>query len=495
MPAGLLRDAVNESTIAHPREYIIKTLLDLSVWLINEMGNSSLIGKQPPHDPFFPSVRTLYERLQNQQFGPSRLSAEFITEEHMSFLVQERVDEEVLERPLEDFEDLYYAALCSIKDTHQNLNDHITSGFHRPISPISPSGKTIGNIFDVLAEYWDILNHPGCGKAFGDAIRAANFEANRAEIYRLVETNQLKPFEGDEKLDALVKQRDDNTLEGMMWVYTWAPAMISITLQNKYSTIMKLEKEEIEQREQREKEEQEEEEQKKKDATSADESEVEVTSEQQCGHDFHHIPPQHDAIATESTVDAHDQEPEEQFELLSAKVYNPKAQFAVPAKQSMPEMMQSPHYQPLSIFYKEILNTPQTVQPTRDQPTYYQSTCYQAEPTVAPTVGTSTQCSSANTSTIRYEHTVHIHHHYESTQYHYHPAAAQPTELRTETEWDMKKRRVSEYKARLHARASPTARYWAEQAKKPETRWSREDWSVKGYNYGGLERSSFGYVD
>ena len=244
--APLTQEMVKTSTESYPVGYIIDTLLQLSSYLINNLGGGLLFGKTAVHDPHTPSLRTLFDRLHNGQLGPSRLPSKVLTDEHNKGRVHQRTEVAVSKRPLADFEDLYYAVLSSMKETHQWLNDHVRSGFQDVSSAIGSGGETIADLHGSLSEYWKVLNSPACGKALDDAVRQAKFEALQEEIFRLVEANELLPDEAKWQLELLQTLRSDNDLDGMLFVNAWPPAMISVTLQQKYSALLKMEKEESE---------------------------------------------------------------------------------------------------------------------------------------------------------------------------------------------------------------------------------------------------------
>lgn len=241
--AALTPEAVETCTEPYPAEYITSTLLTLSNHLLHLTEKSTLFGKPAKPDAFSPSLRTLYDRLQNGQFGPVRLPFKLLTYQHVKARISERSPAaKVSERPLADFEDLYYAVLSTMKEIQQWLNDHLRSGFHVASSKICEGSDTIGELNEGLCEYWTILNDAACGKAFDDAVRQDRFETVREEIFRLVEIGELDYDDAEYQIDMLIELRADKALEGMQFISAWSPAMISVTLQQKYYSLLRWEK-------------------------------------------------------------------------------------------------------------------------------------------------------------------------------------------------------------------------------------------------------------
>jgi hypothetical protein len=235
--------AVQATTTAYPTDYIVEHILKLSNYLIDLAGTSNLFGK-PDTDLYSPSLNTLFARLQKKQVGPSLLPHGFLIPERIHARIYQRAEEEATDRPLADYEDIYYALVARMQEMHQLLNLRIDSGFNFPSENISEGGPSIAELHNSLSEYWDILNNPSCGKALDDAVREARLEALRYELVWQVESDNMSPEDAHEQLSQLYSSDVYNGILGLNFVQDWAPAMIGAYLEQKYRRVLDLEKEE-----------------------------------------------------------------------------------------------------------------------------------------------------------------------------------------------------------------------------------------------------------
>ena len=235
--------AVEAATTAYPTDYIVEHILKLSNYLINLAGTCNLFGK-PDLDIYSPSLNTLFDRLQKKQVGPSLLPHGFLTPERIHGRIYERADEEATDRPLADYEDIYYALVARMQEMHQLLNLRINSGFNVASEDISEGGPSIAELHNSLSEYWNVLNNPSCGKALDDAVREARLESLRHELVHQVQEKNMKAEDAHEQLSQLYSSDVYNGILGLNFVQDWAPAMIGAYLESKYRRMLDLEKEE-----------------------------------------------------------------------------------------------------------------------------------------------------------------------------------------------------------------------------------------------------------
>jgi hypothetical protein len=240
---AVTKTVVEAATATYPSDYVIEHILKLSSYLIDLVDNSKLFGRSDD-DLYSASLRTLYSRLQNKQLGPSTLPPGFLSEERIHARIYVRTDEAAADRPLADFEDIYYALAARMQEMHQLLNLRIDSGFNMASHVVFEGGPRIADLHSSLSEYWGILNDPACGKALDDAIRAAKVQALRDEIIWQVENNQLSPGEAHEQLAQLYSTEVYNGIVGLNFVQDWAPTMIGAYLEQKYRVVLGLEKQE-----------------------------------------------------------------------------------------------------------------------------------------------------------------------------------------------------------------------------------------------------------
>ncbi|KAH8723935.1 hypothetical protein GQ44DRAFT_577936, partial [Phaeosphaeriaceae sp. PMI808] len=233
--------AVKACTEVYEAEHIITNLLQLSKYLIDLISYTNIFGFDI-HDPYSPSLRTLYERLNAGYVAISPLSGIAKDKKRLRETLEVRLKTPVAERPLEDFEDLYYAIVARMKDMVQMLNIRLASGFNTLSDALYVGGPSIETLCANLAEYWDILNNPSCVRALDDAIRLSRVDRLFEEIYAELEADVITPDDADELLTDLYESKD--TTEGFSWIAAWSPAMIGGWLEEKYFILMEVEKSE-----------------------------------------------------------------------------------------------------------------------------------------------------------------------------------------------------------------------------------------------------------
>lgn len=255
-PSGLLppfstavtQDAVEKSTYdAYPDAYVKTIILELSTYLLTLVDYSLLFGK-PANDPYSPSLRTIYDRLHNGCLAPSPLREHANNVERIKSLLaqRQRTHAEPMLRPLEDFEDMYYAVLARMLDIHQVLNARLGSGFNIPPDPVFPTQDipTISSLFASLSQYWDVLNDVRYAKALDNAIRRSRVTHLHQEILLQLQNNDITQADASELLNDLYDPSEYSGVQGLAWIGGWAPSMISAWLEEKYRCVLGLEKEE-----------------------------------------------------------------------------------------------------------------------------------------------------------------------------------------------------------------------------------------------------------
>jgi hypothetical protein len=235
--------AVQAANTVYPTDYIVEHILKLSNYIIDLVGSSNLFGK-PELDLYSPSLNTLFARLQKKQVGPSLLPPGFLTDERIHARIYLRSDQGVSDRPLADYEDLYYALVARMQEMHQLLNLRIDSGFNDTTQFVYEGGPSIAEFHDSLSEYWNILNNPSCGKALDDAIREARVQALHYELVWQVENDNMSAEDAHKQLAELYSTNVYSGILGLHFVQDWAPTMIGAYLEQKYRHMLNLEKEE-----------------------------------------------------------------------------------------------------------------------------------------------------------------------------------------------------------------------------------------------------------
>ncbi|KAG9187745.1 hypothetical protein G6011_05616 [Alternaria panax] len=235
--------AVQAANTIYPTEYIVEHMLKLSNYLIDLAGSSNLFGK-PEIDLYTPNLGTLFARLQKKQVGPSLLPRGFLTAERIHARIYLRSDQEAADRPLADYEDLYYALVARMQEMHQLLNLRIESGFNDATELVYEGGPSIAELHNSLSEYWNMLNDPSCGKALDDAVREAKVQALRYEVVWQVEKDNISVEDGHAQLAALYSPDVYRGILGVNFIQDWAPTMTGAYLEQKYRHVLNLEREE-----------------------------------------------------------------------------------------------------------------------------------------------------------------------------------------------------------------------------------------------------------
>jgi hypothetical protein len=235
-------EAVQASTEPYPADYVITTILELSSYLISLVDQSTLFDSCS-HNPFSPSLRTLNDRLHNGHLAPSPLQTHANQEQRAREALNQRTAKAAMNRPLEDFEDLYYAVISRMLDIHQLLNARLGSGFSNLIDLVLPDGPTIASLYESLAQYWDLLNTAGYVKAFDDAVRRSRVKHLHQEILLQVQHDEITQADAEELLADLYDPSEYEGVQGLAWIGSWAPSMIGAWLEERYHITFNMERE------------------------------------------------------------------------------------------------------------------------------------------------------------------------------------------------------------------------------------------------------------
>ncbi|KAF2031253.1 hypothetical protein EK21DRAFT_25627, partial [Setomelanomma holmii] len=234
-------EAVRSCTTVYASEQVIQNLLHLAAYLINLVNDTALFGPAG-HDPYTPSLKTLYDRLYSGHLALTPLPDIAKDAARLRQTLKLRWEGSATARPLEDFEDLYYALLARMQDMLHTLNVRLSSGFNALTDTLSPGGPSIQDFATSLAAYWNMFNTPACARALDDAVRQARVTRLYEEIHMALESNTITRADADELLTDLFESKD--TAEGMKFIGGWSPAMIGGYLHERYRVLLAVEKEE-----------------------------------------------------------------------------------------------------------------------------------------------------------------------------------------------------------------------------------------------------------
>jgi hypothetical protein len=236
---------VEASDTAFPSGYVTSILLELSGFLVSLDGRTTLFGRFDP-DPYSPSLRTLYIRLHGGQLNPSPLQTHANDIKRIKATIHQRTDKKAVQRPLQDYEDLYYAVLARLQDIHQMMNARLQSGFSALTDRVYFEGPSVADMFLSLAEYWGALNETEFVKALDNAVRRARAEYLREQILAQVHTGEATRANADAVLSNLFHPKEYGRIHGLVWISGWAPGMVNAWLVEKYRIVLQTEKEEAE---------------------------------------------------------------------------------------------------------------------------------------------------------------------------------------------------------------------------------------------------------
>jgi hypothetical protein len=222
---------------------IIGALLDLGSYLVSIDQHTTMLNAAKD-DPYSPSLKTLLDRLNTGFVTLSPLSSLAKDAVRLRKTVALRVKRLVTERPLEDFEDLYYALLARLQDMGQVLSLRVSNGFNPPSEAVCKNGPPISELYDSLVSYWDMLNDPVCVRALDDAIRQSRVNIIYREINAELNAAVITSDDAEELLLDLFENRD--VTDGIAWIGAWSPAMIGAYLTEKYRIAMQVQKEDDE---------------------------------------------------------------------------------------------------------------------------------------------------------------------------------------------------------------------------------------------------------
>lgn len=244
LPDAVSQDAVEATEAAYPSSEVKQALLDIASDLLAIQAQTTILGS-PSAEPFSPSLQTLYIRLESGCLAPSPLQDHHNEEERVKDKMHKRTAKSPMHRPLEDFEDLYYAISAQIRNMCELLGTRVSSGFNSPRMPLfAGSDLTISSFHAWLLDQWGILNNASLAKALDNAIRRSRVKHLHQELLAQLQVGELTQADADELLADLYDPNEYEGVQGLSWIGGWSAAMIGAWLEEKYHVVFKLEKEE-----------------------------------------------------------------------------------------------------------------------------------------------------------------------------------------------------------------------------------------------------------
>jgi hypothetical protein len=244
LPAAVLQETVEATPLASPDELVKTYLLNVTSEILVLQSSTTSLGA-PSTDRYSPSLQVLHARLQHGHHSPfpgldNRSGDTFArTRKPHKVAISSAAD-----RPLGDFEDLYYAILATVKESHESIILRLNNGFVDPNALLFPSSQyTIHFFQEWLAHQWTILNEPSFVLALDIAVRKSLVDGHLCQgLQSQVESGQLTHEEAEVARAQLYESDVFADMPGLSWVGNEHSAMINGRLNEKYRVVFQTEK-------------------------------------------------------------------------------------------------------------------------------------------------------------------------------------------------------------------------------------------------------------
>ncbi|KAF2867215.1 hypothetical protein BDV95DRAFT_464573, partial [Massariosphaeria phaeospora] len=211
--------------------------LKLAPYLLDAETRSALLPADE-HDPHRASLKTLFARLQAGHLAPSPLPEHTSDAAKVKATMHLRTGMRPMVRPLEDFEDLYYALLAKMQAQHHVLRARVESNFNGVGDALYVRGPTIAGYVQTLVEFWMVVNEPDFVQQLDEAVRRARIRAMHQDMLAQVQLGALTEADMAELLADLYDEDEYAGMHGMAWIGGWAPSMIAAWLDKKYRVVL-----------------------------------------------------------------------------------------------------------------------------------------------------------------------------------------------------------------------------------------------------------------
>ena len=240
---AITQEMLEDSHQAYTIDEVRKALLDILSDLLGVDEASTFFGPMAD-DPLAVSLKSLYTRLATGRLALSPLPSQSRNPKWVKENAKKKTGKAPTVRPLEDFEDLYYAMLAHIKDMYQLLGTRLSNGFNSPSTPIYPDSHiTFADFLVWLGTQWSVLNDPALVRTLDEAVRRSRVKHIHQEVLSRIHSGVLTKEEGDSIAGKLYLSGEYKAVQGIWYVADWNPAMISAWLGEKYHIVFCVEKE------------------------------------------------------------------------------------------------------------------------------------------------------------------------------------------------------------------------------------------------------------
>ncbi|KAF2477321.1 uncharacterized protein BDR25DRAFT_199528, partial [Lindgomyces ingoldianus] len=243
LPIAASQATVEATDFLRPDDDVKHVLITISEKLLEHYDRSTM-WKATDDDPDIVSLKTLNDRLYDGKLVLSPVKARNCDKVRIRAAVHHRISKLPHRRPLEDFEDLYYAALQKIKDMHQHIKLRIDNNFNQTADPLYVGGPSISEFEYLLFGCWAILNDTALVKTLDNAIQRSRVRSLHLDIVEKVRKKELNPDAANDLIADLYNLEEYENVPGLAWIGGWSAAMIGAWLQEKYRFVLEVEWEE-----------------------------------------------------------------------------------------------------------------------------------------------------------------------------------------------------------------------------------------------------------
>ncbi|KAJ4286992.1 hypothetical protein N0V90_012873 [Kalmusia sp. IMI 367209] len=255
LPAAVTQAQVEATRGVDPDMAVKAVLLGISSKLLRVQGSTKLLGPRST-DYYSASLKTMHMRLEAGFPLPSPVQAYDYdkaldrAKEDLDLFLKEKKKKKTttqipaIQRPLEDYEDLYYAILATVKATHESLTLRLANGFIQPDAPLHRGSEhTIQTFLSWLLQQWNVINEPPLVRALDNAVRRSLvFTHLHAALVAQLEAGALSHRDAKELRALLNDPAICADLPGLLWIGGEHAGMISGRLNEKYRVLFQAEK-------------------------------------------------------------------------------------------------------------------------------------------------------------------------------------------------------------------------------------------------------------
>ncbi|KAF2658475.1 hypothetical protein K491DRAFT_690014 [Lophiostoma macrostomum CBS 122681] len=218
------------------------------IWL----ENTGSLWNSPAPTLYSISLTTIYNRLRHGKPAPSPVK-NLLKDIGLTrkLIAEGKTIRPPVQRPLEDFEDLYYVCLAVIRELYDRIRVRINEGFTEADDfvtdakdPATGAYMTAAIAHRELRRWWNVLNSPALVKTLNEAVVRERVKTMHADVLRRVENGQFGRQMGEQIIEEMYAKDEREEIEGLAWIGGWAPGLISAWLEEKYRVMFEVEREE-----------------------------------------------------------------------------------------------------------------------------------------------------------------------------------------------------------------------------------------------------------